>query len=233
MPRDRTGGWEIEEALDVEWAHAVAPKANILLVEAFSNSNTNLYAAVDFARKAPGVVAVSMSWGGGEGSGETGLDSHFTTPSGHTGVTFLASSGDNGAPGGYPAMSPNVVAVGGTTLALDANDNRTSEVGWSGSGGGYSSVEGEPAYQSTYAQSSYVQNTLGNTVLLNSPRGNPDVALVADPNPGVAMYDTFPNSNRLSGWFAVGGTSDAAPQWAGLMALVDQGRGAAGSLDGA
>src|SRR5262249_43291309 len=158
-----------EEALDVEWAHAIAPKANIILVEAYSNSTSDLLTAVDYARHAPGVVAVSMSWGGGEAPTETSADSYFTTPAGHAGATFVASSGDNGAPGGYPAMSPNVLAVGGTTLALDGSDNRTSEVGWNGSGGGPSFYESEPGYQGTYAQSSYVRNTLGNTVLLNSP----------------------------------------------------------------
>jgi subtilase family serine protease len=233
VPTDFTGNWEVEEALDVEWAHAIAPKANIVLVEAFSPTFNDLLTAVDTARNLPGVVAVSMSWGGNEGPSETGFDSFFTTPSGHPGVTFVASSGDSGAPGGYPAMSPNVLAVGGTTLVLDGPDNRVSEVGWSGSGGGPSSVESQPAYQSSYAQSSYVRNTLGNTVLLGGPRGNPDVSYVADPNPGVAMYDTFPNQFGVFGWAAVGGTSDAAPQWAALVALVDQGRGAGNSLDGA
>src|SRR5207237_345698 len=101
------GGWASEIALDVEWAHAIAPKANILLVEASSNSYANLFAAVQYAAKQPGVVAVSMSFGGGEFSGETSYDSVFLTPSGHNGVTFIASSGDSGAPVSYPAGSPN------------------------------------------------------------------------------------------------------------------------------
>jgi hypothetical protein len=234
VPTDSSGGWEVEEALDVEWAHAIAPKANIILFQANSNSTTDLLTAVDTARGTPGVVVVSMSWGGNEDPSETGGDSTFTTPTGHAGVTFLASSGDSGPPGGYPAMSPNVVAVGGTTLALDANDNRTSEVGWGGSGGGPSYIEPQPAYQAAYAQSAYVQGTLGNTLLLNNTaRANPDVAYVSDPNPGVAMYDTYFNQFGIFGWAAVGGTSDAAPQWAALIALVDQGRGAGNSLDGA
>src|SRR5262249_9197998 len=162
------------EALDVEWAHAIAPKANILLVEANSPSSSDLLAAVDTARNTKGVVAISMSWGGNEFGGESNFDSHFTTPAGHTGITFLASSGDNGPPAEWPAISSNIVAVGGTTLGLDASNNRTKETGWNGSGGGYSNQLKEPSYQSTYASSSYVQNTLGNTVLLNSRRGNPD-----------------------------------------------------------
>src|SRR5262249_19726369 len=96
-------GWGTEIALDVEWAHALAPKANILLVEATSNSYANLFAAANYAKGVSGVSVVSMSFGGGEFSGETSNDSTFTTPSGHQGVTFLASTGDSGSPGGYPA----------------------------------------------------------------------------------------------------------------------------------
>jgi len=232
LPTDPTGGWEVEEALDVEWAHAIAPGAKILLVEANSDQSTDLMAAVTEAANSPGVVAVSMSWGGGEFSGETSYDSYFTTPAGHIGITFLAASGDSGAPSGFPAVSPNVVGVGGTSLTLNAADNITSETGWSGSGGGLSTGESQPSYQTTYAASPYVQNTLNNQVLLHSTRGTPDVAYEADPNPGFAVYDTFPGSQAPSGWFGVGGTSDAAPQWAALIALADQGRGAAGSLDG-
>jgi hypothetical protein len=88
----------VEEALDVEWAHAIAPNANILLVEANSANSSDLLSAVDTARNAPGVVAVSMSWGGPEDPTETGFESHFTTPAGHAGITFIAASGDYGAP---------------------------------------------------------------------------------------------------------------------------------------
>src|SRR6202041_323481 len=108
------GGWDIEESLDVEWAHTIAPQANIILFEASSASYFDLLSAVQTAAATPGVSAVSMSWGGGEFSGETSYDSTFLTPSGHQGVTFLASTGDDGTPAGYPALSPDVVAVGGT-----------------------------------------------------------------------------------------------------------------------
>jgi hypothetical protein len=202
-------------------------------VVANSADTSDLLTAVDTARNAKGVVAVSMSWGGPEFGGESSFDGHFTTPSGHGGVTFLASSGDNGAPSGWPAISPNIVSVGGTSLNLDSSSNRIDETTWMGSGGGYSSYYSEPAYESTYAKSSYVQNTLGNTVLLSSPRGNPDVAYDADPNTGFATYDSYPYQGSPLDWVEVGGTSDAAPQWAGLIALADQGRGARGSLDGA
>jgi subtilase family serine protease len=132
---DSTGGWEEEEALDVEWAHAIAPGASIVLVEANSTSNSDLFQAVTTARNYSGVVVVSMSFSGGESSGETSNDSIFTSPSGR-GVTFLAATGDDGEPSGYPAYSPNVVAVGGTVLSVPVNGgnnftgNYTSEIGW-------------------------------------------------------------------------------------------------------
>jgi hypothetical protein len=114
------GTWEMETALDVEWAHALAPKANILLIEANSPSNSDLMtAAVGYARSLPGISVITMSFGQNEFSGESSFDSLFTTPSGHSGITFLAATGDNGQPSGYPAYSPNVVAVGGTTLNVD------------------------------------------------------------------------------------------------------------------
>src|ERR1700678_203101 len=105
------GGWDVEEALDVEWAHSIAPGANIILFEASSNSDANLFQAVDTAADYAGVSVVSMSWDGGETSSETGFDSNFVTPNGHQGVTFLAATGDDGTPSGYPAFSPDVVAV--------------------------------------------------------------------------------------------------------------------------
>ena len=130
--------WEGEEALDVEWAHAMAPGAAIILVEATDASPSNLFAAVNWARQQTDVSVISMSFGGNETSSQTQYDSIFTTPVGHNGVTFVASAGDSGSPAGYPAYSPNVVAVGGTSLALDAVGNYQSETAWSGSGGGIS-----------------------------------------------------------------------------------------------
>ena len=106
----------METSLDVEWAHAIAPSAKILLIEAKTPSGANLMAGVDYARSRSDVVAVSMSWGGAEFSDETSLDSHFTS-SGNK-ITFFASSGDNGAGASWPAASPNVVAVGGTHINL-------------------------------------------------------------------------------------------------------------------
>ena len=209
-------GWAEEEALDVEWAHAVAPGANILVVEAKSASSTDLLAAVAVAKATAGVSVVSMSWGTSEFRGETAYDSVFTTPAGHTGITYLASSGDDGAGVEWPAASPNVVAVGGTSLLLTSAGTRASESAWSGSGGGVSQYEAEPSYQLS-------RQTSGR-------RTTPDVSLDADPNTGVSVY-----SKAGGGWIQVGGTSLASPVWAGLVAIIDQGRALSGkgTLDGA
>lgn len=212
--------WATEIALDVEWAHAIAPGANILLVEANSASMSDLMTAVNTARNASGVVAVSMSWGGSEFSGETSYDSDFTTPAGHTPEAFFVSSGDNGAPVSYPAASPNVVSVGGTTLNLSGS-SYGSESAWSGSGGGLSAYELQPAYQNGVVTQS------------STARTNPDVAYDADPNTGFPVYNSY--SNSKAPWGQWGGTSDAAPQWAALTAIADQGRELAGlqALNGA
>jgi hypothetical protein len=212
LPRNNAG-WALEASLDVEWVHATAPKANLLLVEANTNSYADLFTAVTTAANHSGVSVVSMSFGGGEFSGETSYDSVFTTPSGHQGVSFVASAGDSGAPAQYPSASPNVLSVGGTSLTIDSAGNYISEVGWSNrsgaTGGGPSAIEGEPTYQAG------VQNT--------GARGTPDVALVADPNTGVYVYDTY----GYGGWLQVGGTSLSAPVWAGLIGIANQGRTAA------
>lgn len=213
-------GWASEIALDVEWAHAIAPGASILLVEANSNSMSDLMAAVNYARNQPGVIAISMSWGGGEFSSETTYDSYFTTPSGHASVTFFASSGDSGAPVSYPAASPNVVSVGGTSLFLSSG-SYSSESGWGGSGGGISAYESQPSYQAGVVTQSATR------------RANPDVAYDSDPNTGFPVYDSYNNTGTAK-WSQFGGTSAAAPQWAALAAIADQGRALAGlgSLDG-
>ncbi len=203
--------FEGEEALDVEWAHAMAPGATIMLVEANDATPTNLFAAVNYARQQPGVSVISMSWGGNEFGSETSYDSYFTTPSGHTGVTFIASTGDSSAPAGYPAYSPNVVAAGGTSLSTDSLGNYLSETGWSGSGGGISQVESQPTYQTGIVTQS------------SSFRTAPDIAFDADPSTGVSVYDSY-NNGTTTPWEVIGGTSVAAPAWAGIIAVADQGR---------
>ena len=227
------GNWEIEEALDVEWAHAIAPGANIVLVEATTDSNADLFTAITTAAGLPGVSAVSMSWGLNEFSGQQSLDSTFVTPAGHQGVTFLAASGDSGGfapddtgqptttPGVlYPASSAGVVGVGGTTLNLNPDDTYNSEVAWSLSGGGTSLVEQTPTFQQAVQQTGF--------------RTVPDVAFDADPNTGVAVYDSYNNTDNSGPWVEVGGTSLATPAWAGLIAIANQGRVLAGgtTLDG-
>jgi subtilase family serine protease len=214
---DRTGNWESEEALDVEWAHAIAPGAKIVLVEANSQGTADEDATVQTAAGLPGVSVVSMSFGIPETAGETSRDSVFTTPNGHQGVTFLAASGDHGAPGLYPAYSPNVVAVGGTTLTIAGDDSYGGETAWSGSGGGISQYEAEPAYQEGVQTSGF--------------RTLPDVAFDADLNTGVYYYNSFNGSTAAQ---ITGGTSLSTPCWAALIAIVDQGRALAGSatLDG-
>ena len=207
--------WALEISLDVEWAHALAPQANILLVEANSASNGNLYAAVNTARNYAGVSVVSMSWGGSEASNESSDDSYFTTPSGHIGVTFIASAGDTGSPAEYPAASPNVLSVGGTSLTLNASNNWSQETVWNNSygstGGGPSAYESQPSYQT------------GVVTQTSTKRATPDVAFDADPNTGVPIYDSYDGSSS-DPWFEIGGTSLSAPCWAALIAIIDQGR---------
>jgi subtilase family serine protease len=214
-PQGRTrgnSGWAQEISLDVEWAHAIAPGAHILLVEAKTNSLTNLLSAVDYASGQAGVVVVSMSWGSGEFPSETSLDSHFT----NSGITYVASAGDSPA-SEWPAVSPNVVGVGGTSLSIDTSGNYLGETGWNSSGGGISSYESKPAFQANVPQSS-------------THRTSPDVGYDADPNTGFAVYDSYAGGG---GWGQYGGTSAGAPQWAALFAIADQGRATPLSTSGA
>jgi subtilase family serine protease len=196
----KDAGWALEISLDVQWAHAIAPGARILLVEASSNSFTNLLAAEDYAKAH--AQYVSNSWGGSEFSGEQSYESHFA----QSGVSFFVSSGDAGLPAEYPSASPNVISVGGTTLHFSGS-TLTSETGWSGSGGGCSVYETKPATQST------------GSVNCNGKRATPDVSLDADPASGVSVYDTTRYQGQ-EGWFTVGGTSASSPMWAGRSAVA-------------
>ena len=206
--------WAAEESLDVEWAHAIAPRAHLFLVEARSDSLVDLMAAVDWARYTPNVVTISMSWGGDEFPNEWWWDWHFTSHPGHWGgsglqggITFVTASGDRGAPAGWPAVSPNVLSVGGTTLYTDAWGNYWGESAWGDSGGGFG------LYENTWTRA-------------------PSVAYNADPATGFAVYDSF-QTGWSGPWMRVGGTSAGAPQWAALIAIADEGRGllGKGSLD--
>ncbi|WP_395736159.1 choice-of-anchor D domain-containing protein [Prosthecobacter sp.] len=207
-----SSGWALETSLDVEWAHAIAPGAKILVVIAKTASMTNLLSAVDYA-VSQGASQVSMSWGSGEFAGQTGFDYHFNVP----GVSFFAASGDSGAGTSWPAASPYVISVGGTTLNLDASGNVLSETGWSGSGGGVSLFETRPGYQNGW------QTSVNRSI--------PDVSYAADPATGFPVY--ISNYAGTSGWITVGGTSAGAPQWAALSALVNSSRAKALQTPGA
>jgi subtilase family serine protease len=197
-------GWAFEISLDVQWAHAIAPNAKILLVEAQSASLGDLLAAVNYAKNRADVSVVSMSWGGSEFSGQSSLNSYFTS---NHGVVFFASTGDSGAGVIWPSTSQNVVAVGGTSLALNPDGSVVSETGWSGSGGGISAYETEPQYQITY-----------NIPVANGKRCVPDVSYDGNPATGFPVYDTTAYEGQ-TGWFQVGGTSAGAPQWAAIQSL--------------
>ncbi|MGA3047177.1 MAG: S53 family peptidase [Terracidiphilus sp.] len=215
-PEDPTGGWEVEESLDIEYSHAMAPNATLYLVEANSNFNSDLYAAVLVASNlvacgqattcpahSKGRGEVSMSWGGGEFTQETELDSFFTTP----GVVYFASAGDS--PGViYPCASPNVVCAGGTSTARNEyTGNLIAEIAWSDAGGGISQVEPIPSYQAS---------NRGVARQLNGFRGVPDISSDSNPNTGLWVWDTFPVDGSETGWFIVGGTSAASPTLAGI-----------------
>lgn len=202
-PVDPTGGWEVEESLDIEYSHAMAPGATIYLVETASNSFTDLFTGVEVASnlvKAAKGGEVSMSWGGGEFTGENAYDSLFTTP----GVVYFASTGDS--PGvEYPSASPNVVAAGGTTLSRNLNTGSLIvENAWQDAGGGQSQVEPRPSFQNG------VRYVVGNS------RGTPDLSFDANPNTGVWVYDTSSPATGL-GWYVVGGTSVSSPSLAGIV----------------
>ncbi|MDR3782306.1 MAG: fibronectin type III domain-containing protein [Candidatus Nitrosotalea sp.] len=194
-------GWAMEIALDVQWAHSIAPGAKIVLVESTDNSLGNLLTGDDTAA-ATGAQQVSNSWGGNEFSSETSYDYHFNSPT----ASFYAASGDSGHGVIWPAASPYVVSVGGTTLTTDSSGNWVSESAWSGSGGGTSAYEPKPSYQNNFNS--------------NSKRSVPDVAYDGDPNTGFYVYDSVP-INGNSGWWLVGGTSAGAPQWAAISAIAN------------
>jgi subtilase family serine protease len=231
VPVDPTGGWEFEESLDVQWAHAMAPNAKIYLVEACSNYDSDLQQAVLVAnnlvqcgqteidpatgalRTCPlhskGKGEVSMSWGGGEFVGEntsdacaTLDDSCFTTPN----VVYFAAAGDS--PGViWPSTSPKVVSAGGLTNRRDPSTfNFIGQTGWVDAGGGQSAIEAQPSYQKHWG----VQAVCGTTW-----RCTPDLSFDADPNTGVYVYDSFLTYPYY--WWIVGGTSVSAPSLAGII----------------
>jgi kumamolisin len=205
-------GWAQEAALDIQWAHAMAPYAQIVLVEAASNSFSDLFKAVDVATNIVlnggvnggiGSGEVSMSWGGSEFSSEASYDKRLAA----SGVVYFAASGDAGGKTIYPGVSPNVVCAGGTTINRDSSGNFVSETGWSGSGGGPSKYEPRPSYQDRII------------TIVGSKRGTPDFSFDANPNSGVSVYDSTP-CQGVSGWLVFGGTSVSSPSLAGIVNLA-------------
>jgi len=188
-PRNNAG-WSQEESLDIEWSHAMAPSAKIVLVECGSNSNANLYAGDDLA--ATYGHQVSNSWSGGESSGETSGDSHFI----HAGTVYFFSGGDTGGARGYPSESANVIGVGGTSVTLNGSNGRATETAWSGTGCGPSAFIGIPSFQAGLSDGVH--------------RGDDDVSAVADPNTGVSV-------RWNGGWYIFGGTSVSCPMIAGMV----------------
>ncbi|PVX36930.1 S53 family peptidase [Janthinobacterium sp. 78] len=201
-------GWAMEIALDVQWAHATAPLARIVLIEAPDASVNSLLGAVRLANlMGPGVV--SMSFGAVEGNWTASVDSAFTGKN----MTYLAATGDSGSSVSWPSVSPNVLAVGGTTLSYSGTGTR-SEAAWSGTGGGISAYTALPSYQSA-------SNVPGMTGLLR--RNVADVAFNADPATGQYTAVMAQGSSTAS-WLSIGGTSLSTPQWAGLIAIANASR---------
>jgi len=251
VPPDFSGGWEIEESLDIEWAHAMAPAANLYLVEACSNSYTDLLQAVAVATNlvqcgstqigAGGVLGtcptpvvgagmVSMSWGSGEFPSQTALDTYFN----QTNVEYFASAGDS--PGvSWPCSSQFVICAGGTTVrrnnATDGGSffNFIQEAPWVRTGGGISAYEAQPAFQ-TGTTVPYADAQVAHCVAVSATRCVPDVSFDADPYTGVYVYDTFGVDFISSGeWYIVGGTSVSSPSLAGIVNVAETTSGFANS----
>ncbi|HEU5269257.1 MAG TPA: S53 family peptidase [Jatrophihabitans sp.] len=195
VPRSNAN-WAVEESLDIDMVSATCPTCHILLVEASSNSFSNLAAAVNYAASVSGVTAISNSYGGS--------DSAETSSYNHPGIAITASSGDSGYGIESPASYPHVIGVGGTSLTKASNTRGWSETAWNGAGSGCSTVNAKPSWQTSATQCS------GDAVA--------DVSAVADPNTGVSVYDSTAYQG-LSGWEVWGGTSVASPIIASVYAL--------------
>lgn len=203
-PEESGSIWSLEAALDVQWAHAMAPAAKIMLVLAKSSAVDDLYDAVDYAVKR-GADIISMSWGSRESRGILELEKYFRNKR----TIFVASAGDHGGITEYPSSSKYVISVGGTTLNRNVFGNYVSESAWINSGGGPSRFIDMPIWQKRFGLES----------MAGIFRATPDVAFDADPYTGVSVYHTNPITQKSS-WIVVGGTSLAAPSWAGIIASV-------------
>ncbi len=200
------GGWAQEISLDLDMVSAICPNCHILLVEANSSTLANLGTAVNEAVRL-GANEVSNSYGGSESSSDPTYDTDYYK---HAGVAITASSGDNGYGVEYPAASQYVTAAGGTTLTRASGTTRGwTETAWSGAGSGCSAYDAQPAWQSSVANISSVC----------SRRAVADVSADANPNTGVAVYDSYKYRGE-SGWLVFGGTSVASPIIASVYALA-------------
>jgi subtilase family serine protease len=196
FPRSNVG-WAEEISLDLDMVSAICPHCHILLVEATTNSLTNLGTAVNRAATM-GANAISNSYGGGESSGETSTETSFYR---HPGIAVTASSGDSGFGVEFPAASQYVTAVGGTSLRRASNSRGWTETAWSGAGSGCSAFITKPSWQT---DSGCSRRTVA------------DVSAVADPSTGVSVFDSF----HEPGWLVFGGTSVSSPIIASVYALA-------------
>jgi kumamolisin len=227
---DETGGWALETSLDLQWAHAMAPDATLYLVEASSNLDSDLYTSVGIAvnlvqcgkpttcpTNSKGKGIVSMSWGSEEYAGETANDATVFTANN---VVFVAAAGDS--PGtSYPCVVPNVVCVGGSTINRNpVSGDQIAETPWDDSGDGISQYESIPKYQSPIAS------------IVGKFRGVPDVAMDANPNTGLWVYDTnaIDYYTYEGPWWIVGGTSASTQMFAGIISAAGKGA-ASGSAE--
>ncbi len=197
-----TTGWDVEESLDVDMVSAACPLCHIILVEANSASTNDLGKGVN-AAVSLGADFVSNSYGGSESASDNTFDSEFYN---HPGVAVTASAGDDGFGVSYPAASSDVIAVGGTSLTTSTNARGWTESVWGSSAGG----EGTGSGCSADSSKPSFQTDTGCT-----RRTDNDVSADADPNTGLAVYDTF----SQGGWLEVGGTSASSPFIAGVFAL--------------
>jgi subtilase family serine protease len=237
-------GWAVETTLDVEWAHAMAPGAAIVLLTSPVSETEGTQGLPEFLALEKYALhhklgkIVSQSWGATENTlmdtaGEKAIDDFedFYKRGAEQNVTFLASTGDTGSSNVdtsnkffpfptviYPASSPHVTAVGGTSLYADANGKYQFEIVWNdhfdgGGGGGVSQIFQEPAYQFSLPASVQAE--------LNNARGIPDVSYNADPNTAILIYLSFLGP-AAAGYYLIGGTSEGSPQWAGIIADANQ-----------
>ena len=201
LPRSNAG-WATEESLDMDMVSSICPNCHIILVEATSSSNANLGAAVNEAAKL-GADAISNSYGGSESSSDTSYDTEYYD---HPGIAITASSGDSGYGAQYPASSQYVTAVGGTSLTQASNSRGWTETAWSDAGAGCSAYDPQPSFQASVGTGC-------------AKRAVADVSADADPNTGVAVYDSTAYEGYV-GWQVYGGTSVASPIIASVYALA-------------